>query len=104
MSWRSMERAGTEKLLYIQHKGLITQVTASKARQSRLKALDILQCRDRPELLAAYQEGFAKPDIHFNSVEGMNFRMAQDRGTGFKEITSPTSQLINGFVTRHAHT
>ncbi|GFU00475.1 hypothetical protein TNCV_4953871 [Trichonephila clavipes] len=26
---------------------------------------------------------------HFSSIEGMNFRMAQDRGTGVREVTTP---------------
>ncbi|GFV19176.1 hypothetical protein TNCV_3223941 [Trichonephila clavipes] len=33
----------------------------------------------------------------------MNFRMAQGRGNGVREITTPTSQLISGLVPKHIH-
>ncbi|GFV43639.1 hypothetical protein TNCV_2679401 [Trichonephila clavipes] len=41
--------------------------------------------------------------IPFRSVEGMNFRMVEDRGIGVREITTPTSHLISGLVPRHTH-
>ncbi|GFV50047.1 hypothetical protein TNCV_2354321 [Trichonephila clavipes] len=39
--------------------------------------------------------------IHFSSLKGTNFRIAQDRGTGVGKITIPTNQLISGLVLGH---
>ncbi|GFV31277.1 hypothetical protein TNCV_1640291 [Trichonephila clavipes] len=36
-------------------------------------------------------------------MEGMNFRIAQDRRTGVREITTLISQLISCLVPRHTH-
>ncbi|GFW99581.1 hypothetical protein TNCV_3418141 [Trichonephila clavipes] len=46
---------------------------------------------------------FYPSQIPFNSVEGMNFRMAQDRGPVVKEITALTSQFLRGLVPRYIH-
>ncbi|GFX39341.1 hypothetical protein TNCV_3860641 [Trichonephila clavipes] len=41
--------------------------------------------------------------IHINSVQGMNFRRAEDRGTDLREIKTSTSQLISSLIPRLTH-
>ncbi|GFX35173.1 hypothetical protein TNCV_2331131 [Trichonephila clavipes] len=57
-----------------------------------------------PSVCKTFRTLLSSPShIHFSSEEGMNCKMAQDRGTGVREIAISTSQLISCLVPRHPH-
>ncbi|GFV18705.1 hypothetical protein TNCV_4755921 [Trichonephila clavipes] len=105
MSRRNGERAGTTKeRLYPLHKGHATQVTTSKARQGRLKSpgSPALEIKAKALICVTVLSRRVSPSqIHFGSVEGLNFKIALDRETRVREITTSTNLLISGFVPTH---
>ncbi|GFX00541.1 hypothetical protein TNCV_2235481 [Trichonephila clavipes] len=95
--------AGTGKrILYPPHKGHTKQVTASKERHGSLKIPGIPSART-PNCVPVEGRRVLPSQIHFSSVEGMNFRIAQDSNWGYEDHSPPTSQVISCLVPRHTH-
>ncbi|GFV26228.1 hypothetical protein TNCV_1809071 [Trichonephila clavipes] len=87
--------------------GHTTQVTASKVLR-HLKSPGSLDCRDRPGLLTTYH-CLNHQSLPLKNLGPVHEEMVppargyHNRGTGGREITTPTCQLISGLVPRHTH-